>query len=507
MLNDNDIIKMIFGFKVKFLRQQQQLSYQQLADLTGLSTSYLHDIEKGKKYPKVDKITGLAQALEVSYDYLVSTKASKKLQPIIDLLTSDFLKEFPLEFFGISPEMVFELFSNTPDKVNAFVGTIFKITRNYQVQREGLFLAALRSYQDMFDNYFPELEARVEEFRQTFSVGLGPYAPAFLEKILAREFRINVDRTTLPGKEALRSKRSVYLPDQRRLLLNQSLSTAQENFLLGRELAFQFLQLTPRPFLTRISEVDSFEKLLHNFQASYFAVALLMDETRLIADIQQLAASPQWEPQAWLELLDRYDVTPEMLLQRLTNVLPHHFGLRDLFFIRIQGDKDLKNYRMTKELHLAQPQSPYANQLNEHYCRRWVSVNIIKNLRANQHVKGQPKWLIDAQISQYWESPNHYFCLSIAKPDSSQETISSVTIGLLINDDLRKHLHFLDDPQVNTRTVNTTCERCSIPDCEARVVPPIIVERKRQLIQEQAALAALAQTGLAEMGNNADTES
>ena len=91
MLNDNQIIRLIFGFKVRYLRQQKNLSYQELANKTGLSTSYLNDIEKGKRYPKPGKITNLATALEVDYNYMVATNASKKLQPIIDLLNSSHL--------------------------------------------------------------------------------------------------------------------------------------------------------------------------------------------------------------------------------------------------------------------------------------------------------------------------------------------------------------------------------------------------------------------------------
>jgi|GEM_PF-6569923 len=92
MLNDEKIIRLIFGFKVRYLRQQQNLSYQELAKATGLSTSYLNDIEKGKRYPKPDKISHLANAFGVDYNYMVATNASKKLQPIIDLLNSKFFR-------------------------------------------------------------------------------------------------------------------------------------------------------------------------------------------------------------------------------------------------------------------------------------------------------------------------------------------------------------------------------------------------------------------------------
>lgn len=481
MISDNDSIKMIFGFKVKYLRQQKELSYKLLAERTGLSTSYLHDIEKGRKYPKVDKITALAEALGVSYDFLVSTRASKKLQPIVDLLTSDFIKEFPLDFFGISPEKLFELFSNTPDKVNAFIRTIFKITRNYQMQRENIYLAALRSYQDMFDNYFADIEEEVHRFRKTYGIAVEqPNQPAFFEELLLSAFNITVDRHTLPRHPELQQRRSYFSQQRQTLFINRGLSDAQENFLLGRELAFQFLALQPRPYLTRIADASQFDKLLHNFKASYFSVALLMDEHRLAEDFRQIAEQTAWNPTAFSALLNRYCVTPEMLLQRLTNILPHHFGIKDLFFLRLAGEESLQHFRMTKELHLSQLHNPYANESNEHYCRRWISVNIIKNLQA--HRSEEKQLLVDGQISNYYGTENAYFCLSMAKRNA--DTPASVTIGLLVNDQLRQQIRFLSDTNLSQRMVNTTCERCAIADCEARAALPMVIRQQEQRERE-----------------------
>ncbi len=41
MQTDSKIIRLILGFKVRYLRQQQELSYKELSKKTGLSTSYL----------------------------------------------------------------------------------------------------------------------------------------------------------------------------------------------------------------------------------------------------------------------------------------------------------------------------------------------------------------------------------------------------------------------------------------------------------------------------------
>ena len=70
-------IRIIFGLKLKKLRSDKKLSLQQLSDMSGVSVSYMNEIENGKKYPKPDKITELAKALETTYDSLVSLKINK----------------------------------------------------------------------------------------------------------------------------------------------------------------------------------------------------------------------------------------------------------------------------------------------------------------------------------------------------------------------------------------------------------------------------------------------
>ena len=80
----------------------------------------------------------------------------------------------------------------------------------------------------------------------------------------------------------------------------------------------------------------------------------------------------------------------------------------------------------------------------------------------------------------------------MAKPASkdSQQSVS-VTIGLLVNPHLRGVFNFLNDPKLKYKVVHTTCERCSMPDCEARVMAPLIIEketRKEHLLTELSKL-------------------
>ena len=132
--------KIIFGLKVKQLRKQYNLSFQELKDLSGLSVSYLNEIEKGKKYPRQNKIDALAEALRTTSEELVSRQLSKNLMPLADLLDSNFLQEIPLDLFGIEAAKVVEIIANAPTKVGAFISSLVEISRKYELRQQHFLL-------------------------------------------------------------------------------------------------------------------------------------------------------------------------------------------------------------------------------------------------------------------------------------------------------------------------------------------------------------------------------
>lgn len=488
MISENESIRLIFGLKVKSLRQEKGLSYQQLADKAGLSLSYIHDIETGKKFPKSDKIIMLAKTLGVDYDYLVSLRASKKLQPIIDLINSDFINAIPWEHFGFTPAALLDLFSNTPNKVTAFISTLLQISRSYQLSKESFYKAALRSYQNLHDNYFEEMEEAVQEFRLKYKLeDTMPVKDDLLVSIL-QSFGIRLNKKKMGSMEALSKVRSYYSLRSKTLYLNKGLSQAQENFLIARELGFQYLALTDRPYDTVNNHSSSFETMLNNFKASYFSVALLMPEEHFTDDIKRIITQSKWNPRSWMDLTAAYNVTPEMMMQRLTNILPRHFGIENLFFLRMNGNKEENSFEMTKELHLSQLHNPYANALNEHYCHRWISIKSIKRVIDLVNNRKYRFPVIEAQISEYWQTHNKYLCISIAKPvQKGGSEAASVTIGLLIDQKLPYTMPFVNDPAIPVVTVHTTCERCGILDCRERAAgPAVIIETENEKRKEAA---------------------
>ncbi|ELR71417.1 hypothetical protein C900_02758 [Fulvivirga imtechensis AK7] len=489
MVNENFSLRHIFGLKIRDLRVERGLSFQELSQKTGLSISYLSEIEKGKKYPKGDKILQLAEALGESYDNLVSLKVSKRLQPVINLLQSDFFKEFPLELFGLDAQKIIELISVSPDKINAFISSISLISRNYEMNQEHFYYAALRSYQELHDNYFPELERAVKDFRKANKEMQDvPVKKEQLEYVLMENYGIFIDRKELPVYPALKHLRSFYKPNKK-LLINNELTDAQECFLLGREIGFQYLKLKERPMETPPQKSYNFEALLNNYKASYFSAALLMDEDQVVNDVREFALNKKWSSNKLLSFISKYNATPEMLMQRLTNILPKYFGIKNLFFLRFLGTDDFSSYELTKELHLSRAHNPHANSLNEHYCRRWISIGLIKELRSMHRLKKRSEVIAGAQISHYHETPNEYLCLTIAFPNvSNPDESMSVTIGVFIDNNLRKRIKFIDDPAIVNKVVNTTCERCSLIDCGDRIAPPYHIE---QLENQRDIISAL----------------
>ena len=496
MLNHGQVVRLIFGLKLRELRQERGLSPAELARVCDVSVSYLNEIEKGKKYPKADKILSLSQALDVRYDQLTSLELPRRLAPIADLLNSKMLKEFPLEMYGLEPARIIELIANAPAKMNAFVSTIFEIARNYEMRQEDLFLAALRSFQEMHDNYFEDLEQDARAFVGSQQLATAaPFDLRQLERLLTEKYGYTIDRDTL-GQHAVATQgrlRSVFQPKTRRLLLRPGLSRGQQAFVLGREVAFNYLKLTERPYVSSSTQMASFDEVLNNFKASYFAGALLMEEDSLVQDLKGVFSAKKWNPNLLLNLLTRYDVSPEMFMQRLTTLLPRHFGLQSLFFLRFDQANAGAAYQLTKELHLARLHNPHGNELEEHYCRRWVSLRLLVEARALPvpDTAAAPVTVVGAQKSRYFGTDDEYLCFTLARAGTPVQPAISVTVGLRCDEQLRAQVKFLADPALPFRTVNETCERCAIADCESRAAAPTEIVRLAEKTAFEAAVTAL----------------
>jgi hypothetical protein len=219
---------------------------------------------------------------------------------------------------------------------------------------------------------------------------------------------------------------------------------------------------------------DNFDQVLNNFYASYFAGALLIPRQKLIEELNLFFLKESPKPQEMIDLMSKFNVSPESFYQRLTNILPKDFQLKNLFFLRLSHKKDTDTYQINKELHITNQQEPHANEMNEHYCRRWVSIKTIV-----EAAKQDKPHFFDAQISRYDNSNNEYLVFSSATLDPfKKDSLRSVSVGILVTPGMKKKFKFINGQVIRKQVVGVTCETCAVKNCQERASAPIQLEQK-----------------------------
>jgi hypothetical protein len=361
------------------------------------------------------------------------------------------------------------------------------------MKEEHFLRAALRSYQEIRENYFQDLEDAAVEFSQEYNlVDALPLKLDDLKAIIQEQFGYQIDEEELAAHDKLSSYRSVFLNGGKpKLLLNSALLPRQLKFLLVREMGYQYLGLKERSNTSAPDDVDSFRQVLNDFKASYFAGALIMPRTKILPDMQTFFQLNTWSPYRLLEMLDRYDVTPEMLLYRFSELVPQFFGIK-LHFLRFHKNDD---YWLAKQFNLSQRLFlPNGIGLYEHYCRRWLALRLLRELKDDpDHFKETP--LIGVQKSQFLESNERFLSFGFARPLALSPNIgSSVVIGFRITPELSQTIRFVDDPAIPAVIINETCERCSLTEaqCAVRGAEPKLLWAEIKMLERKAALNQLA---------------
>lgn len=69
-MKKSDKIKVLFGQRVKQLRQQAGISQEMFADKCGLDRTYISGIERGVRNPTLEVIEVIARGLEIELNNL-----------------------------------------------------------------------------------------------------------------------------------------------------------------------------------------------------------------------------------------------------------------------------------------------------------------------------------------------------------------------------------------------------------------------------------------------------
>ncbi len=476
-------LKIFFGLKVKSLRTERELSLKELSRKSGIAVSYLSEIESGKKYPKPEKMISLARALGVKYDSLVSSSVDKSLDPFAALINSELIKQFPFHLFGISAHDILGLFKNDPENAHAFLQTFLQISRAYDMSLENFLFAALRTFQRYHNNYFPDLETLANQYARQHGIDSKRINFDQLKELLEKKYLYCIDESELSQHPVLNSFRSIYR-GKGLLSINDHLLPSQKTFILAREIGFIELGFEQRPLTSSWIKVKSFEQLVNNFKASYFAGALLIQQDRFAEDIKEFFERSEWNEDFFADLLNRHHATPEMLLYRMSQVIPGFFDVGSIFYSRFTNSEDRLSVKLTKELNMTEVLVPYGLGINEHYCQRWLPLRLLKKLRQNNL-----SFTTGIQNIQFVKSGARFLLLSMARSLSlSKERESAIAIGFKIDKKSQSFIKFLDDPAIPEELVGESCERCPLTDCSERVAEASIISIRNMVKTREAAV-------------------
>ena len=91
-------LRTTFSENIRIYRKRLGLSQQQLAEMCEIVPNYVSEIEKAKKFPSVDMIERIAEALKIQpYMLFINSSesmASQEIQILTQKRDSEFQKEF-----------------------------------------------------------------------------------------------------------------------------------------------------------------------------------------------------------------------------------------------------------------------------------------------------------------------------------------------------------------------------------------------------------------------------
>ena len=306
-------------------------------------------------------------------------------------------------------------------------------------------MASLRAFQEMHNNYFEEFEELAEEYADKHKWKRFP--PATREELIStlRKFHgVEARVADFSLYPELSGQRFIFLPGKPpQLLLNDQLNPSQHVYSIVLQIGYSELKIGKHLRTSPWKKFDSFEEVMDNFRASYFAGALMINRFHAEKEIQELFQSKTWDGEAILKLLKHHEVTPETFLHRLSQILPGLFKKKELHFLRFEHMIGKNDIRLTKELNMPRTLVPSGVSLDENYCRRWLPVSLLKEMETEQTKLKPEKIIIRAQRAQFMESGNEVLFISIGRALNLNSKINRcVSLELRIDKALKAKVKF-----------------------------------------------------------------
>lgn len=466
------IIRFILGIKVRKHRTEKGYSLDDLSKISGLSRSYINDIEQGKKYPQADKMFALAQSFNISYDDLVSLKLDGEYAILNEMFLSNRLEEIPLSAFGLDEETLFQMFTKTPKKAQLLLNNIINLSLTQGLSRKNFLTSASLSYKETYSNHFEHVETEAQEFRKDF---LQSNTKLDLNNlIIYLKEKYNITTIDEPRLNNLFGVDSVLVNNKNILLLHPSSSYYERKSAILKEIYYRRKNIKKRMDYAPAVDYEDFNMVLNEMFAKNFALAALMNWNDFKTDLQKIFAQKSWPAELYNKIKIKYDVDDVMVIRRMGNLLKKEFGFNKYTITNIGKRKDSDRYEFQLELKFLEHTRPYRKHRN--FCRKGIATSIVRDNIKNPdsgkfhvqtvrlNVNGFE--LVFFEITAYINSLVH-------------QTDKSINLMVLMNDAVKEKIHFLNSlPAAHNGIV---CESCSLPDCEFRDSEPTIIKEQEEI--------------------------
>jgi transcriptional regulator with XRE-family HTH domain len=491
-MQKTDIKYFILALKIKELRRKLKMSLKDLGKASSISVSYLNEIEKAKKYPKEDKLKLLAQALFVTPKYLTSSDKGAALRPVFQIFNKNIMERLPLNEFGINEFDLFEIISSSTEKCSYLIVILNQLVNHFSITFDNVNYLALNALQQIHLNHFSEIEKLSQIYRKIMNWG-SHKGPNFNDLITLLEQKYNYTLELKSNYFEGELKDLLYLlktNNQNRLIINSKLSQKDKTFLVAKILYYCIQKKIPPKFEMPKVNTQNHHDFFTRFKSNYFAGALIIDYEFIVSDLKIFFGDQKFDIKRLHTMMERYYCTPKVFFHRIAQIIPHHFGITQLFVLETDHHLKSGSFKTSNALNLSQTFINFTGKIGEHECRRKINITLLKNL---QQVSS--KFIIGAQIVSIKENKvnkESYFILSIAFKDIFKPDLNlCITIGIEINSKTKSIISFLRDKDIIHKNIGSTCERCEILECEQRVSEAIVFKDQQQKLNQEALIADL----------------
>jgi len=480
----DEIQKTMLGIKLKQLRRQKGLSFQQLSMVTGISISYLNEIEKGKKRPRLEKVHQLEEALQVKPGYLSEGRVNSFLQPLTNLLNSGFLQDLPLEAFGISQSKVVQAIAEAPLQISAFIQTLLDFTGKQQRYGENFYMAALRTFKSLNTFRMEEAEENAALWYDAEFSGLENTVDRleWLETNLLDVFNWRVAEIPDNLGGASMELPCFYNIRRQTVFLNRQLAADEKIYHLNILRAYLAMGLelpeVPVSFTTRMN----FQAAINEWAAKTWAQAVDIPISRLEYEIVSIAKDPLPDLTIVQQLIGLAKFDFQTHLERIASTIYVHLKIRDVCIWIYEHSLEKQMHRCLDELYTNPPRKKNIPDANEHYCG-WHPAIQTANRFFNGELKSKTV-IIQKTGFKHWNKS--YLTLSLVEETNNPDVVRTYTLGMNI-----RHLTALNLTEMEETIVFRTCERCEAVNCRIRRSSAHILEQQQIALKYQNQLDQL----------------